>query len=66
MRTLELLVSVGPQGRSLEEDTWEAGGDRKTIAHREREHNNFFVLYDVKHLRVGSGCRRIETEDSCE
>jgi hypothetical protein len=48
----------------LEVDTWEAGGDRKTIAQREREHNHFLVLYDVKQL--GSGCRRFATEDSCE
>jgi hypothetical protein len=48
----------------LEVDTWEAGGDRKTIAHREREHNHFLVLYDMKQL--GSGCRSIVTEDSCE
>jgi hypothetical protein len=31
---------------------------------REREHNAFLVLYDVKQL--GSDCRRIATEDSCE
>jgi hypothetical protein len=34
----------------LELDTWEAGGDRKTIAQRERKHNPFLVLYDVKQL----------------
>jgi hypothetical protein len=48
----------------LEVDTWEEGKDRKTTVHREREHNHFLVLYDVKQL--GSGCRRIATEDSCE
>jgi hypothetical protein len=36
-------------------DTWEGGGDRKTIAQRERERNLFIVLYDMKQL--GSGCR---------
>jgi hypothetical protein len=46
----------------LEVDTWEAGGHQKTIAQREREHNHFLVLYDVKQL--GSGCRSIGTEDS--
>jgi hypothetical protein len=46
----------------LDLDTLE--GDRKTIAHREREHNHFLALYDVKQL--GSGCRSIATEDSCE
>jgi hypothetical protein len=40
------------------------GGDRKTIAHTEREHYHFLVLYDVKQL--GSGCRSIATEDSYE
>jgi hypothetical protein len=47
----------------LEVDTWEAGEDRKAIAQREREHNPFLVLYDVKQL--GSGCRIIASEDSC-
>jgi hypothetical protein len=42
----------------------EGRGGSKTIAHREKEHNPFFVLYDVKQL--GSGCRSIATEDSCE
>jgi hypothetical protein len=45
-------------------DTWEAGVDRKTIAQRERKHSHFLVLYNVKQL--GSGCRSIATEDSCE
>jgi hypothetical protein len=31
--------------------TWEAGRDRKTIAHRKREHNPFLVLYDVKQVQ---------------
>jgi hypothetical protein len=48
----------------LEVYTWEAGGDRKKIAQRERKHNHFPVLYDVK--QFGSGCRRIATEGSCE
>jgi hypothetical protein len=34
----------------LEVDTREGGGDRKTIAQREREHNPFLVLYDVKQV----------------
>jgi hypothetical protein len=48
----------------LEVDTWEGAEDRKAIAHEEREPNHFLVLYDVKQL--GSGCRSIATEDSCE
>jgi hypothetical protein len=36
--------------RPSEVDMWEAGGDRKTVAQREREHNHFLVLYDVKQL----------------
>jgi hypothetical protein len=36
----------------LELDTWEAGGDRKTITQREREHNHFLVLYDVKQVQA--------------
>jgi hypothetical protein len=43
---------------------WEEGEDRKEIAHREREHNPFLVLYDVK--QSGSGCRSFAKEDSCE
>jgi hypothetical protein len=49
---------------SLEVDTREGGGERKTIAHTEREHNPFLVLYDVK--QMGPVCRKIATEDSCE
>jgi hypothetical protein len=37
--------------RPLELDTWEAGGDQKTIAQRGRE-NHFFVLYDVKQVQA--------------
>jgi hypothetical protein len=48
----------------LEVDTWEVVEDRKTTAHWETEPNPFTVLYDVKQL--GSGCRSIATEDSCE
>jgi hypothetical protein len=31
---------------------WEAGGDSKTIAQREREHNPFLVLYDEKQVQA--------------
>jgi hypothetical protein len=31
---------------------WEGGGDRKKIAHKEREHNPFLVLYDVKQVQA--------------
>jgi hypothetical protein len=44
---------------------WGEGEDGKTIAQREREreHNAFLVLYDVK--QFGSGCRSIAIEDGC-
>jgi hypothetical protein len=51
-------------GRKITASFWEGGEDRKTIARREREPSPFLVLYDVKQL--GSGCRSIVTEDSCE
>jgi hypothetical protein len=35
-----------------EVNTWEVRGDRKTIAQREREHNHFLVLYDVKQVQT--------------
>jgi hypothetical protein len=47
-----------------EVDTWEAGGDGKTIAQRERKHNHILVLYVEKQLSLG--CRSNPTEDSCE
>jgi hypothetical protein len=40
----------------LQVDTWKGGEDRKPIAHEEREHNSFLVLYDVK---TGLGCTSI-------
>jgi hypothetical protein len=51
---------------ALQVDAREGGGDGKKTAERERERERkaFIVLYDVK--RLGSGCRRIATEDSCE
>jgi hypothetical protein len=42
----------------LELDTWEAGEDRKTIAHREREHNHFLILYDVKQVQTAEVSQR--------
>jgi hypothetical protein len=42
----------------LEVDTWEAGGDRKTIAQRERQHNPFLVLYDVKQVEAAEVSQR--------
>jgi hypothetical protein len=39
-------------------DTWEGGGDRKTIAQRGREHNPFLVLYDVKQVQSAEVSQR--------
>jgi hypothetical protein len=41
----------------LEVDTWEGGGDRKTI-HKEREHNPFLVLYGVKQVQASEVSQR--------
>jgi hypothetical protein len=39
-------------------DTWEAGGDRKTIAQRERKQNHFLVLYDVTQVQAAEESQR--------
>jgi hypothetical protein len=39
-------------------DTWEAGWYRKTIAQRERQHNTFLVLYDVKQVQAAEESQR--------
>jgi hypothetical protein len=36
----------------------EGRGDRKTIAQREKEHNPFFVLYDVKQVQAAEVSQR--------
>jgi hypothetical protein len=37
---------------------WEAGGDSKAIAQREREHNPFLVLYDEKQVQAAEVSQR--------
>jgi hypothetical protein len=37
---------------------WETEGDRKTIAQRERTHNHFLVLYEVKQVQASEESQR--------
>jgi hypothetical protein len=38
--------------------TWKGGEDRKTIAHSDREHNPFLVLYDVQQVQSAEVSQR--------
>jgi hypothetical protein len=51
--------------RPLQVDTWEEGEDRKTIAQRERKHNHFCVLYDVKQVQAAVESQRTAVSSKC-